>query len=571
MRASELFICTKHNAPAEAELASHRLLLRSGMIRQSAAGIYTFLPLGLRVVRKIENIVREEMEAIGYAEALMPMLQPAELWEESGRWESTGDELFRIADRGGRRYALQPTSEEVATDMARHELRSYRDLPAKLFQIQLKTRDERRPRFGLLRTREFLMKDAYSFHADAADLDRAYAQMHRSYLRVFARLGLRVRAVEADNGNIGGKRSHEFHVLCSAGEDLLAYSTSSPYAANLEAAVARQARTELSAVPVSGMTMDEVAVSGHQPSTQSYVYLSAGGGESRVYLLLLRAEHSLNSTKLNNLPLFRHARAASEEEVRAIFGTSPEWVGPVNLPPGVELVADEAVLALHGFSCGANAPGRRFSNVQWGRDVGVPGLAYDIRNVVEGDPSPDGEGTLRLERGIEVGHIFKLDTVYAKKMGAEFVDRTGARQALLMGSYGIGISRIVAAAIEQSHDEKGIVWNSALAPFAVVICPIGAREETDVRARADALYAQLRAHGIDAVLEDRALRPGAMFSDWDLIGLPYRVVVSKRTIARDAVEVHCRREGTTLDLSSAELVGFIRREAEMAQEHIETT
>lgn len=566
MRASEFFIRTKHNSPAEAELISHRLLLRSGMIRQSAAGIYTYLPLGLRVMRKIEKIVREEMEAIGYAEVLMPMLQPAELWEESGRWESSGDELFRIADRGGRRYALQPTSEEVATDVARQELRSYRELPAKFFQIQIKTRDERRPRFGLIRTREFLMKDGYSFHADAADLDQAYAQMHQAYARVFARLGLRVRAVEADNGNIGGKRSHEFHALCSAGEDLLAYSISSNYAANLEAAVALPPpRISFGGTSVPEMRSEEIAplsVDG-QASTRSYAYISTDTHESKVYLLLLRAEHSLNSTKLSNFPHVKFARTATDDEVRAIFGTSLEWTGPVDLPPGVELVVDEEVLALDRFCCGANVTGRRLENVQWGRDVAIPSLTCDIRNVVEGDLSPDGEGTLRLERGIEVGHIFKLDTLYAKKMGAVFTDKTGEQAPILMGSYGIGISRIVAAAIEQSHDEKGIVWNSAIAPFDLVICPIGPHDNTTVSARARELYTYLRAQGIDAILDDRPIRAGAMFSDWDLVGLPYRAVVSERTITQDAIEVRYRRSGVTRDMSVAGLVQLVRQQTEI--------
>ncbi len=538
MRTSRHFISTIKEVPADAELVSHKLMLRAGMIRRLAAGIYTWMPVGLRVVRKIEAIVREEMNRAGATELSMPVVQPAELWQESGRWGAYGPELLRFKDRHERDFIIQPTSEEVITEIARAELRSYRRLPVHFYQIQTKFRDERRPRFGIMRGREFIMKDGYSFHADYADLEREYRNMYDTYTRIFERLGLKFRAVAADTGAIGGTGSHEFQVLADSGEDAIAWAPDSDYAANLELAEAvfpaekRQAPgAAMQKVATPGKSTCEDVAALLQLPLQRTIKALAVMQDKDFVLLFVRGDHSLNEIKTQKfLGTFRFA---SEAEIRGALGCKPGYIGPVGAK--VRIVADRTVAAMSDLVCGANEEGFHLASVNWGRDAGEPEVA-DIRNIVEGDPSPDGKGTLKILRGIEVGHIFQLRTKYSESLKATYLDAKGRPQPMEMGCYGIGITRIAAAAIEQNHDERGIVFPRPIAPFEACLVPLGMHKNPAVREAAEKLYAELLAAGIDVLLEDRDERPGVLFADMDLLGIPHRLVLSERGLAAGTIE-----------------------------------
>ncbi len=563
MRASRFFISTLKEVPAEAELASHRLMLRAGLIRRLAAGIYTWLPLGTRVQRKIEAVVREEMNRAGAVELSMPVVQPAELWQESGRWQAYGPELLRFKDRHEREFVIQPTSEEVVTELARAELKSYRRLPVHFYQIQTKFRDERRPRFGVMRGREFVMKDGYSFHASYEDLQREYRNMHETYTRIFTRLGLRFRAVAADTGSIGGTDSHEFHVLADSGEDAIAWSAESDYAANVELAPAlapaepRRAPTlALQKVPTPGKTRCEDVAALLGLPLERTVKAVAVMHEGKLVLLLLRGDHTLNEVKASKLSGVGPFRFASDAEIEAALGCKPGYIGPVGAR-GVTVIADRTVAAMSDFVCGANEEGFHFSGVNWGRDLPEPARVEDVRNVVAGDPSPDGRGRLEIVRGIEVGHIFQLRTKYSEALGATFLDEKGSARPMEMGCYGIGITRIVAAAIEQNHDERGIIFPAAIAPFEVALVPIGYHKSPAVRAAADALYAELAERGVDVLLEDRDERPGVLFADMDLIGVPHRIVLSERGLGAGQAEYKARRDEKPRDVALAEAARFV--------------
>jgi prolyl-tRNA synthetase len=565
MKTTRFFIATQKEVPAEAEIVSHRLMLRAGLIRRLAGGIYTWLPLGMRVVRKVEAIVREEMDRAGAVELSMPVVQPAELWQESGRWQAYGPELLRFKDRHERDFVMQPTSEEVITDLARAELKSYRRLPLHLYQIQTKFRDERRPRFGIMRGREFVMKDGYSFHADYADLEREYRNMHATYTRIFTRLGLEFRAVAADPGAIGGTGSHEFHVLADSGEDAIAFCPQSDYAANVELAEAvspgpRKAGTQKMqkvATP-NKKTCEEVAELLKIPleATVKSIVLAVQGKETRLYLLLVRGDHQLNEIKVNKLPGLEKFRFATEAEIERAFGSRAGYIGPVGLK-GVAVVADRSVAAMSDFVCGANDAGFHLTGVNWGRDLPEPQVA-DIRNVVAGDASPDASGRLEIVRGIEVGHIFQLRTKYSDAMKALFLDESGRPRPFEMGCYGIGVTRVVGAAIEQNHDERGIIFPAPIAPFAAALVPIGYYKSAAVRAAADALHDQLAAAGIDVLLDDRDERPGVMFADMELIGVPHRVVLSERGLAAGNAEYKGRRDDKPQEMPLNAVVGFLR-------------
>ncbi len=543
MRSSRYFISTTKEAPADAELASHRLMIRSGMIRRLAAGIYTWMPLGLRVVRKIEAIVRAEMNRAGAVELSMPVVQPSELWRESGRWEAYGPELLRFKDRHERDFVIQPTSEEVITDIARAELRSYRRLPVHFYQIQDKFRDERRPRFGVMRGREFVMKDGYSFHATYEDLEREYRNMYDTYTRIFTRLGLKFRSVAADTGAIGGTGSHEFQVLADSGEDAIAWCAESDYAANLDLAEAlappgkrQEAKEKMQKVPTPGKTTcEEVAALLNIP-LQRTVKAVAVMQSDVFHLLLLRGDHTLNELKAQKaIGAFRFS---SEKEVENALHCKPGYIGPVGAK--VKVVADRTVAQMSDFVCGANEEGFHLAGVNFARDLPEPRLA-DLRNVVEGDPSPDGKGKLRIQRGIEVGHIFQLRTKYSEAMKAVYLDEKGRTRQMEMGCYGIGITRIAAAAIEQGNDERGIVFPRPIAPFEACIVPIGMHKSEAVRAAAEKLYGELAGAGVDVLLEDREERPGVLFADMDLIGIPHRLVVSDKGLAAGTIEYKARR------------------------------
>ena len=568
MRTTRTLLSTLKEAPSEAELASHRLMLRAGLIRRLASGIYTWMPLGLRIVRKVEAIVREEMNRSGALELSMPVVQPAELWQESGRWQAYGPELLRIKDRHERDFVLQPTSEEAITDIARSELKSYRKLPMHLYQIQTKFRDERRPRFGVMRGREFVMKDGYSFHADIADLQREYGVMYDTYMRIFTRLGLAFRAVAADTGAIGGTGSHEFQVLADSGEDAIAFCPGSDYAANVELAEALApaggrpgAKEILQKVATPGKTSCE-AVSEFlkRPITNSVKAIALVGGEAgaeKFTLLLLRGDHSLNEIKAAKIPGLSPFRFATPEEIQAHMHCVPGYIGPVGTS-GFTVIADRSVAALADFVCGANDAGFHLTGVNWGRDLPEPALVADIRNVMAGDPSPDGKGLLELCRGIEVGHIFQLRTKYSDAMKAVFLDEKGETRPMEMGCYGIGITRIVAAAIEQGHDARGAIFPAAIAPFEACVVPIGYHKSVEVKAAADKLYADLLAAGVDALLDDRDERPGSMFADMELIGVPHRMVVSDKGLAAGTVEYKGRRDEKPSMLPQGEAVATIR-------------
>ncbi len=556
MRLSRFHLSTVKEVPADAEIASHRLMLRTGMIRKLAAGIYTWSPLGLRVLSRVEHVVREEMNRAGALELLMPSVQPRELWEETGRWEKFGGQLLKIRDRKEADYCYGPTHEEVITDYARHELRSYRQLPINFYQIQTKFRDEIRPRFGVMRAREFLMKDAYSFHLTADCLASEYRNMYDTYTRIFTRLGLRFRAVQADTGAIGGNASHEFQVLADSGEDAIAFSTGSDYAANVEMAQARAPDTsrpaprqslERVATPTQ-KTIDEVSAFLAVAPQQCVKTLVVRGNDGLV-ALCVRGDHEINETKAAKLAELPGALAlADEAQIIAATGTTPGFIGPAGLPDTIPVIVDRDAAVLADFVCGGNADGSHYRGANWERDARISRVA-DIRNVVEGDPSPDGHGTLQIARGIEVGHVFQLGDKYAAALGASVLDDAGKSQVLQMGCYGIGVSRIVAAAIEQNHDAAGIIWPEPMAPWRAVICPINAAQNAQVREQAEQLYGELQARGIDVLLDDRGLRPGPMFADIELIGIPHRIVVSERGLAAGTFEYRRRGDSENLALS----------------------
>jgi len=560
MRSSQHFISTVKEAPADAELISHKLMIRAGLIRRLAAGIYTWMPAGLRVVRKIEAIVREEMNRAGATELSMPVVQPAELWQESGRWNAYGPELLRFKDRHERDFVIQPTSEEVITDIARAELRGHRRLPVHFYQIQTKFRDERRPRFGVMRGREFVMKDGYSFHASYEDLEREYRNMYDTYTRIFTRLGLKFRAVAADTGAIGGTGSHEFQVLAESGEDAIAYCPDSDYAANLELAEAvvpserrKNPGEAMQKVPTPGKTTCEEVAALLKLPLQRTVKSVAVMRDKEFVLLLIRGDHSLNEIKTQKV--VGAFRFATEAEILAAMGSKPGYLGPVGAK--VKVVADRTVAAMSDFVCGANEEGFHIAGVNWGRDLPEPQVA-DVRNVVEGDPSPDGKGALRIQRGIEVGHIFQLRTKYSEALKAMYQDEKGQSRQIEMGCYGIGITRIAAAAIEQSHDERGIVFPRQIAPFEACLVPIGLHKSAAVREAAEKLYAALRDAGVDVLLEDRDERPGVLFADMDLLGIPYRLVVSDRGLAAGTVEYKGRRQAAAENVKLEDAVPSLK-------------
>ncbi len=576
MRVSRFLLSTLKEAPAEAELVSHRLMLRAGLIKRLAAGIYTWLPLGLRVLRKVEAIVREEMNRAGAIELLMPVVQPAELWQETGRWAKYGPELLRLKDRHERDFIVQPTSEEVITDIARKELRSYKQLPVNLYHIQTKFRDEVRPRFGVMRSREFIMKDAYSFDADKAGMLRSYQSMYDAYARIFGRMGLEFRAVAADTGQIGGSASHEFQVLADSGEDAIAWCPGSDYAANIELAEAiapspsRPAPSEpMRKVPTPGKaTCEEVAELLALPLARTVKCIilatESEGQPPRIWMLLIRGDHALNEVKVTKIPGLRNFRWASEAEIVAATGCNPGYLGPVGLPKDLTVIVDRTVAVMPDFVCGANEPDFHLRGVNFGRVCREPDLVADLRHVVAGDPSPDGKGTLEILRGIEVGHVFALGDLYSKAMGATFLDAGGQSQVMEMGCYGIGITRIVAAAIEQNHDGKGIVWPAPLAPFAVAIAAIGYDRSDAVRALADRLHDELHAAGVEVLLDDRGERPGVMFADLELIGIPHRVTIGDRGLKEGKVEYQARRDAAATTVAVGEIAAFIK--GKLAQE-----
>ena len=575
MKASQFLISTLKEAPADAEVPSHQLMMRAGMVKKLGAGIYTYMPMGLRVIRKVEAIVREEMNRAGAIELSMPVVQPAELWQETGRFEKMGPELLRITDRHARDYVVQPTSEEVVTDIARQEIKSYKQLPKNFYQIQTKFRDERRPRFGLLRGREFTMKDAYSFDRDADAAKASYQVMAKAYRRIFDRFGLTYRAVAADSGAIGGDLSEEFQVIAATGEDAIVYSTGSHYAANMEKA---EAMPPAGPRPAPAAPLTKVATPGKSTCADVAEYLGlplesslkslvvatderdAAGliVKSQVWLLLLRGDRSMNEVKVGKVPGLADFRFATLPEIDAHFGCEPGYLGPVGLKKPLRIVADREVALMSDWICGANEVDFHISGVNWGRDLPEPDVVADIRNVVAGDASPDGVGVLAIERGIEVGHIFYLGTKYSQAMNATFLDVNGKPQAMEMGCYGIGITRLPAAAIEQNHDARGIIWPDALAPFTVALCPISPDRFPDVKAAADALYTELLAAGVDVILDDRNERPGAMFADWELIGVPHRVTLGDRGLKEGMVEYQHRRDAAATSVPVGEIAAWVR-------------
>ena len=574
MKASQFLVSTLKEAPADAEIVSHRLMTRAGMIKKLGAGIYSYMPMGLRVIRKVEAIVREEMNRAGAVELCMPVVQPAEFWQESGRFEKMGPELLRIKDRHERDYVVQPTSEEVITDIARQEIKSYKQLPRNFYQIQTKFRDERRPRFGLMRGREFTMKDAYSFDQDAQAAKASYQVMAQAYRRIFDRFGLSYRAVAADSGAIGGDLSEEFQVIAATGEDAIVYCPDSDYAANMEKAEAlapagpRPAPAQaMVKTPTPGKaTCAEVAellgvplsttVKSLVLATDVVDPLGAPIG-TRIWLLLLRGDHDMNEVKVGKLKGMESGfRFATVDEIQSHFGCKPGYLGPVNTRLPVTVVADRDVAVMSDWITGANEPGYHMTGVNWDRDVRFDDVA-DIRNVVEGDASPDGRGVLAIERGIEIGHVFYLGTKYSRAMSATFLDVNGKPQLMEMGCYGIGITRLPAAAIEQNHDERGIIWPDAIAPFTVVVCPIGPDRSPDVKAAADKLYEDLLAAGVDVLLDDRGERPGVMFADWELIGVPHRITIGDRGLKEGQLEYQHRRDSAATKVGVNDMVAFL--------------
>jgi len=564
MKASQSFLATLKEAPSDAEVVSHKLMVRAGLIRKLSAGIYNYLPLGLKVIRKVENIIREEMNRAGAIELLMPMIQPAELWQETGRWEKMGPELLRIKDRHERDFLIQPTSEEVITDLARNEIKSYKQLPINFYQIQTKFRDERRPRFGIMRGREFSMKDAYSFDRDVEGLKKSYQMMFDAYTRIFQRMGLKFRAVTADNGAIGGSGSQEFHVIADTGEDAIVYCPSSDYAANLEAAEslaliasradAKQAMQKVATPDKTNCA--EVAALLNIPletTVKSLLFaVDQEKGPAKLFMLLLRGDHELNEVKASKIPGMMDSRFATEAEISQACNAPAGYLGPVGVGADVTVVADRTVANMSDFVCGANLVGHHLTGVNWVRDLPEP-VVMDLRNAVIGDPSPDGKGVVDICRGIEVGHVFQLGTRYSEAMGCTYLDQQGKSQPMVMGCYGIGVTRLLGAAIEQGHDERGIVWPISMAPFEVVICPMNYDKSEQVKTAADELHEQLIAAGIDVILDDRGERPGAMFADWELIGAPFRVVIGDRGLADSLVEFKGRTDAESQNIPIAEI------------------
>jgi len=575
MKATQFFISTLKEAPADAEVVSHQLMMRAGMIKRLGAGIYNYMPMGLRVIRKVERIIREEMERAGAVELLMPVVQPAELWQETGRFEKMGPELMRVKDRHDRDYIIQPTSEEVVTDIARQELRSYKQLPKNFYHIQTKFRDERRPRFGVMRGREFTMKDAYSFDRDEAGATKSYESMFAAYKRIFDRFGLAYRAVAADTGAIGGDLSHEFQVIADTGEDAIVYCPTSDYAANIELAegvallpARAAAANALVRTPTPGKsTCADVAQFLGLPLTQTVKSLVLATDElddkgdiakSTIWLLLLRGDHDMNEVKAGKVDGLKGGfRFATVTEIEEHFGTKPGYLGPIGLKKPVKIVADRTVALMSDWVCGGNEADVHITGVNWGRDLPEPDAVADLRNVVEGDPSPDGQGVLAIQRGIEVGHVFYLGTKYSKAMNATFLDETGKPKLMEMGCYGIGVTRILGAAIEQNHDGRGIIWPVSIAPFEAVLCPIGYDRSEEVKAAADQLYAELKAAGVDVLLDDRGERPGAMFADWELVGVPQRVVISDRALKEGLLEVQGRRDAEATKIATTDVVASV--------------
>lgn len=564
MRVSGFFISTLKEAPAEAELVSHKLMLRAGLIKRLGSGLYTWMPLGLRVLRKVEDIVREEMDKSGAVELLMPAVQPAELWQETGRWDVFGPQMLKIKDRHQRDFCFGPTHEEVITDIARREIKSYRQLPFTFYQIQTKFRDEIRPRFGVMRAREFIMKDAYSFHAGIASLEKTYGIMHDTYQRIFTRMGLRFRAVTADTGAIGGSGSHEFHVLADSGEDAIVFCPDSDYAANIE--MAESLRPTQSREAANGI-MRKVATTGIKTCQEVAAFLNlpvectvktlaviASGG---MHLLLLRGDHHLNETKVRKIPFLVDFRLATEAEILAETGSLPGYIGPVGLK--LPVIADHSVRVMSNFVCGANEENYHLTQVNFDRDTKEPDYTLDIRNAVSGDLSPDGGGRLEICRGIEVGHIFQLRTKYSEAMKASYLDESGQSRPMEMGCYGIGVSRIVAAAIEQSHDERGIIFSDALAPFQVAIVPIGLKKNVQVGIETEKLYTGIVNAGIDVLLDDRDERPGVMFADMELIGIPHRIVIGERGLKEGNVEYQGRRDEKSQAIPLQDIIDFIEK------------
>lgn len=563
MRTSRILLATVRETPADVEIISHQLMLRAGMIRMLAAGIYTWLPLGLRVLRKVENIVREEMNHAGAQELLMSGVQPAELWQESGRWEQYGPELLRISDRHDRDFCLGPTHEEIITDLVRREIRSYKQLPSNFYQIQTKFRDEIRPRFGIMRAREFLMKDAYSFHLSDECLNETYERMYATYTRIFTRFGLNFRAVLADSGNIGGNLSHEFHVLADSGEDQIAFSTTGDFAANLEMTAAPQPQQ---ARPEASENMETIATPEQHTIEEVSQYFKTSAeqclktliveGENGLVALVLRGDHELNKVKAEKLDVVATPlKMASAEQIQQTLGCLPGSIGPVGLD--IPVIADHSAVALANFICGANQDGFHHTGVNWVRDCKQPEAA-DIRNVVSGEEAPDGSGQLEIARGIEVGHIFQLGTKYSAALKATCLDESGTAQTLIMGCYGIGVSRVVAAAIEQNHDDKGIVWPTAIAPFQLVLVPINMHKSQRLREAVEKMYQSLLEAGIDVLLDDRKERPGVMFADAELMGIPHRITYSERGLDAGTIEYKGRRDAENQDITLDQIVGFIK-------------
>ena len=573
MRASQFFFNTQKEAPNEAELPSHILMVRAGLIKRLGSGLYSWMPLGLRVLRKVEAVVRDEMNKAGALELLMPAVQPKELWEETGRWAVFGPQMLKIKDRHEREFCFGPTHEEVITDIARKEIRSYKQLPLNFYQIQTKFRDEIRPRFGVMRAREFMMKDAYSFHTDFASLEQTYQTMYQAYSNVFTRLGLKFRAVRADTGAIGGEGSHEFHVLADSGEDGLAYCDTSDFAANVELAealplggsraTAAEAMREVE-TPKQTACEDVAKLLGiGVDRTVKAIALIAKdeAAAEKFYLVLLRGDHNLNEVKIGKLAGFADFRFATEEEIRANLNCTPGFIGPVGVGANVTVIADRTVALMSDFVCGANKPKYHLAGVNFGRDLPEPSLVADIRNVVDGDASPDGKGVLSLCRGIEVGHIFQLRTKYSEAMSATFLDENGQTKIMEMGCYGIGVSRIVGAAIEQGNDERGIIFPKSMAPFEVVICAIGYEKSEAVKAAANKLHDDLQAAGVDVLLDDRGERPGVMFAEADLMGIPHRLVIGERGLAEGNVEYKARVDAEAKPIPLATVVEFVQKEA----------
>jgi len=566
MRVSKLLLATLKESPSDAEVISHKLMLRAGMVRKLASGLYTWLPLGLRVLRKVENIIRVELDRVGSQEVLMPATQPSELWKESGRWEQYGPELLRMKDRHGREFCFGPTHEEVITDMVRNELRSYKQLPASFYQIQTKFRDEIRPRFGIMRSREFLMKDAYSFHIDETSLGETYEEMHATYCKIFDRIGLDYRPVQADTGSIGGNASHEFHVLADSGEDDIAFSSDSDYAANIEFA---EAVSTLKKCPAATQEMELVETPNTktinelveqfeqniEKTVKTLIVHADEENEHSLIALLVRGDHELNEIKAEKLPGIASPLCfATDEEINKAINAGPGSLGPVNLP--IPCIVDRSVAVMSDFSAGANINGKHYFGINWERDIALPEVA-DIRNVIDGDPSPDGKGTLSIKRGIEVGHIFQLGTKYSEALNATVLDDKGKATIMTMGCYGIGVSRVVASAIEQNHDDKGIIWPESIAPFQVVIIPMNMHKSDTLKPVAEKLYNELLEKNIDVLFDDRKERAGIMFADMELIGIPHRIVIGDRGLEKGMVEYKGRRDDDNSEIALDEIVEFI--------------